>query len=57
MMRSSCMQRPISLFEDTEAIERFKAIDTVQNMPTFPTNGCMKIVEYVLVVKLSDNAW
>ena len=51
------MQRPVSLFEDTEAIERFKAIDTVQNMPTFPTNGCMKIVEYVLVVKLSDNAW
>lgn len=51
------MQRPDIFFEDEEAIKRFRLIDTVQNMPVFPAPGSMQIIEYVLVVNLSANAW
>ena len=51
------LQRSIVFVDDEEAIARFKEIPAVQEMPVYPASGSMQIIEWTLVVNLSETDW
>ncbi len=51
------LQRKITFIDDADEIARFKEILEVQDMLVYPAKGSIQMIDWTLVVNLSENDW